>query len=157
MRKLIPVSALLVWLLVSCGWTDSPGNVSQGNTINRLEAMSDPAGFERIGIDLLNDGEFAPRYEGGYEVTWVANGESPESVMESFLPVLGDVGYVTLEIDETSCTADELRLFLIFEVNFSSSSSLTYDIGSDVVRFRSNWDRSSRLSDDVLGEVPVCS
>ena len=119
--------------------------------------MSDPAGFERIGIDLLNDGEFAPRYEGGYEVTWVANGESPESVMESFLPVLGDVGYVTLEIDETSCTADELRLFLIFEVNFSSSSSLTYDMGSDVVRFRSNWDRSSRLSDDVLGEVPVCS
>ena len=158
--KIISVVGATMVLLSACGNIQA---ITQSNTERRLEELPDPAGFERIDFQLVNedlvlegDDVVRFRYERGYVVTWTGNGETPEEVLDAFLPILRSVEYETEQVEGEFCNSEGFEVFLIFEPNFRSSSVLSYDRQSATVRFLSDWDGRGRVN-QVLGEVPSCT
>ena len=158
--KIISVVGATMVLLSACGNIQA---IAQSNTERRLEEMPDPAGFDRVDFQVVNEDlvlegdDFERlRYERGYVVTWTGNGETSQEVLDAFLPILRSVEYETEQVEGEFCNSEGFEVFLIFEPNFTSSSVLSYDRESATIRFLSNWDRGA-FTDQVLGEVPSCT
>ena len=96
---------LLAFTLTACG---NIANIGKSRVLDRFEALQDPTGFERVNFDVFNEDTEARFYDRGYVLTWEpeTEGQTPEQVLNAFLPVLNDVGYATETIDDTRCTAN---------------------------------------------------
>ena len=153
-RKFLAALSIVVMALTACG---DLGAINQAATLRQLEALEGPPRFERLGIELVDEDTGLQLHRGGYVVNWQARGETPQEVMDAFVPVLRDVGYLTEPFDGTICTDDRLRLFLVFEPNFLGSARLFYDEADNVVQLLAGWDpRGDSFTNPVLDVLPNC-
>ena len=83
------ILGIVAVFLSACG---SVAAANQGATLRNLEALEDPPRFERLGIELEDEDTGIQLHQGGYVVSWRATGETPQEVMEAFVPVLRDTG-----------------------------------------------------------------
>ena len=152
--RIAPVVVTLL-LAVSCG---SVANVNQGAVLDRMEALGDPPGFARIGdVEVINEDDGIFRYEGGYQLTWRTNGESPSVALDSVLPTLLGAGYVVEPVEETSCTQDAFTVFLLHEPTWLGSARLTYSVEEEAVSVLASWDsREPGFEAQPLGQLPFC-
>ena len=154
-RRYLVASLFLALLVVACG---DLAAVSQGRTLDRLEQIQDPAGFERIGdIELIDEETGIRVHQGGYRLTWQADDASPQQIVDVFVPLLREVDYGVEPWEGTVCSSDSVRLFFIHEPNLVGSARLTFDESDRVVQLTAGWDARTRAPDaDPLGETPSC-
>jgi len=147
-------AAFVLWV-ASCG---NVANINQATVLDRVETIGDPSGFERVGdIELVDKEAGVRRYEGGYLLTWRADGAAPGDVLDALMPVLNQVGYVPEPIAETMCTSEALSVFLLHEPTWLGSARLSFDTEEGVIRFLASWDsRSQGLETGPLGDLPSC-
>ena len=148
------ILGIVAVFLSACG---NIGVINQAATLRQLEALEDPPSFERLGIELEDEDTGTQLHAGGYVVSWQANEESPQEVIDAFVPLLRESGYLTEPFEGTTCTDEQLRLFLIFEPNFIGSARLFYDKSENTVRLLAGWDpRGDSFTNPVLDVLPEC-
>ena len=131
--------------------------INMDETEAQIEELRDPVGFERTGVELVDEETGILLHQGGFVVSWAASGESPELVLESFLPVLGQVGFVPENDPGQLCNARSLRLFMVDTNDSRGSMRLFYDVDEGVVRLLAGWDSRPPELVDRIEEGPTCA
>ena len=149
------VSLVLALVVTACG---DLAAVRQGVVLDRVEEIQDPLGFERIGdIELIDEDTGIRAHQGGYRLTWRADGLSSEEVVEVVVPFLRREDYWVEPFDGTTCSGESVRLFFIHEPSFLGSARVTFDQADLVVQLTAGWDSRGRgFQAEPFGETPLC-
>lgn len=156
--RLVVAFAVSVIALSGCGDLASGRQADIARIVE--DDLNDPAGYERVGLDLVDPDSGIRKHEGGYVVAWEAVDVPPALVLQDFAQVLRAAGYEIEPDEDTTCTEQSLRLFLVNEgYGMVGSARLEYDIGSSVI-LRAGWDNrtgETSLRDTLLRDVlPTC-
>ena len=144
-------------VLASCG----AGTIARSRMAEireRIEAMEDPAGFDRLGIEVVDPDSGILRHEGGFVVSWQPAAEvTPDSLIDAFVPALRQVGYGVEVDEEQKCTANSLNLFLVQSDVPYGSARLQLVEGETTVRLLAGWDMQDRFLVDFIEDGPTCA
>ncbi len=116
----------------------------------------DPVGFSRLGVELVDEETGGLLHQGGFVVSWQANGESPEAVLDAFVPVLADVGNQAEVDSDQRCDDSSLRLFMVDSIDLQGSMRLFYDVDEGIVRLLAGWDLRPPVLIDWI-DAPTCA
>lgn len=150
-------AVLIAALEISACGQGTITRINMDETEAQIEELRDPVGFERTGIELVDEETGNLPHQGGFVVSWEANGETPESVLESFLPVLSEVGVLPENDIGQLCSDVSLRLFMVDSTDNRGSMRLFYDVDNRVVRLLAGWDTRSRVLVEWIEDGATCA
>ena len=144
-------------VLASCG-ADTIARSRMAEIRERIEAMEDPEGFDRLGIEVVDPDSGILRHEGGFVVSWQPVAEvTADSLIESFVPVLRQAGYGVEVDEEQMCATNSLNLFLVQSDVPYGSARLQLVQGEATVRLLAGWDIRDRFLVDWIEDGPTCA